>query len=60
MKYSVSIPEVHYAVVYVEADSPEEAIKRAEDKYAVTGTPDEPLEYSHHLNKDLWNVYEVK
>lgn len=59
MKYSVSIPEVHYATMYVEAESPEEAIEIAESKYATTGTPDEPLEYSHTLNKDLWNVYEV-
>jgi hypothetical protein len=59
MKYSVSIPEVHYATIYVEANSPEEALDKAEDQYATTGIPDEPMEYSHTLDKDLWNAYEI-
>jgi hypothetical protein len=60
MKYSVSIPEVHYATIYVEADNEKDAIELAEEKYAVTGIPDEPLEYSHSLDKDNWDTYEVE
>ena len=59
MKYSVSIPEVHIATIYVEANSPEEALQVAEDQYAITGIPDE-LEFSHALDKDDWEAYEFK
>jgi hypothetical protein len=59
MKYSVSIPEVHIATIYVEAESEEQALELAKDQYAVTGTPDDPLEYSHTLDKDLWKAYEI-
>jgi uncharacterized membrane protein len=59
MKYSVSIPEVHIATIYVEAENEEEAMEIAEEQYSVTGIPDE-LEYSHTLDKDQWEAYESK
>lgn len=58
MKYSVSIPEVHIATIYVEADSPEEAMEVAESQYSITGIPDE-LEYSHTLDKSDWHTYDM-
>jgi len=57
MKYSVSIPEVHVATIYVEAESEEQALEIAEEQYAVTGEPDE-VEFSHTLDKDQWEAYE--
>jgi hypothetical protein len=58
MKYSVSIPEVHYAIIYVEAIDVEDAMDKAMDKYSATGAPDEPLEYSHTLDRDNWTADE--
>jgi hypothetical protein len=57
MKYSVSIPEVHYATIYVEAIDAEDAMNKAKDKYPITHT-DEPLEYSHTLDRDYWTADE--
>jgi hypothetical protein len=58
MKYAVLIPEVHYATIYVEAIDTEDAMDKAMDKYSITGVPDEPLEYSHTLDRDNWAVDE--
>ena len=49
MKYAVKIPEIHIATIFVEANSPEDAIINAEKQYAVTGIPDE-LNYSDTMN----------
>jgi hypothetical protein len=57
MKYSVSIPEVHYATIYVEAIDAEDAMNKAKDKYPITHT-DELLEYSHTLDRDYWTADE--
>ena len=57
MKYAVKIPEIHIATIFVEANSPEDAIINAEKQYAVTGIPDE-LNYSDTMNKDQWEATE--
>jgi hypothetical protein len=31
---------------------------KAMDKYSATGAPDEPLEYSHTLDRDNWTADE--
>ena len=53
--YIVGVREVHVSHMEVEANSPEEAVKKV-----VEGEGEETyLEYSHPLDKDLWTV-EVK
>lgn len=55
MKYTVCIPEVHNALVEVEAKNEKEAIEKAEKQYEITGVPNY-LEFSHSLDKELWTV----
>lgn len=52
--YIVEIPEVHYSIRCVKANSEEEALELAED------ADDFDLEYSHTLDKDKWKVNEQK
>jgi len=54
--YIVGVREVHVSHMEVEANSPEEAVKKV-----VEGEGEETyLEYSHPLDKDLWTVEEKK
>lgn len=51
-KYTVLVREVHVSHMVVEADSPEEAIKKIKD-----GDGDEATcEYSHTLDSETWSV----
>ena len=54
MKYLVPIPELHYSIRVVEADSKEEAFEKAcfEDEIRV--------EYSHTLDDDIDQVEEIE
>ncbi|MEK6879634.1 MAG: hypothetical protein AABY22_08515 [Nanoarchaeota archaeon] len=53
--YIVSIPEVHYNTVRVDANSPKEAKDNAETWISETGES-MGLEYSHTLPKNKWIV----
>lgn len=62
MKYHVLIPEVHIGTVEVEADSFEDAINKASDRYDneniecfISGVP----EFSHVMQKDSWDALKV-
>lgn len=56
--YSVSIPEVHYIYVDVEANSEEDAKKAAVEMMA-EGVDDLDPEYSHTLDVSEWRVEEI-
>jgi hypothetical protein len=51
-EYFVKVPEVHYAIVKVEADSPEEALTKAREAEG----EEVGLEYSHILEGQKWTV----
>ena len=53
--YHVGIREVHINTVEVEADTPEEAKKKARESQADSIL----LEYSHTLDPDTWSVSKV-
>ena len=55
-EYYVLVREVHVSYRRVEASSPEEAKKVAQEG----GGEDSHLEYSHTLDPETWTVEEVK
>lgn len=57
MKYVVSIPEVHYVEVIVDADSEDNARKVANE--AISQFDKLKSEYSHTFDEDEWNVQEL-
>lgn len=54
-KYLVGVREVHISYREIEANSPEEAIKKADDVVTEVFR-----EYSHDLSEELWTVEEIK
>ena len=62
--YQVKVMEVHYQVIEVKADSPEDALKVA-NKVIETGIQQDgsklpyETEYSHTLEFDEWRVWEA-
>jgi hypothetical protein len=51
-EYYVEVPEVHYSILKIEADSPEEALAKARDAEG----EEIALEYSHVLENEMWTV----
>ena len=56
-KYRVSVPEVHYWTIVVEALSEEEAIAKA---HMGDFIDDEGTEFSHTKEHDMWEVQKVE
>jgi hypothetical protein len=57
MKYIIKVPEVHYNIYEVEANSPELAKEITENQIA-EGVGSFDLEYSHTLEQEKWVVEE--
>jgi len=57
MQYIVSIPEVHYQDVIIDAESHEEAITKA--KGGEGDAVDNGLEYSHTSENETFHVEEL-
>lgn len=55
MKYIVERPELYYQSIEVEADSPEQAIQRANDEEGVE--LEDSFSYSHTLDFNYWKVF---
>jgi len=51
-EYYVKVPEVHYSILKIEADSPEEALAKARDAEG----EEVALEYSHAIEYKQWTV----
>jgi hypothetical protein len=54
MKYTILVPEMHYAVVSVEAKDEKEAMAKASHRYA--SDDDDGVIYSHTLNESEWKL----
>lgn len=58
MRYRVYVPEVHYQVVEVEAESETNAFEKAQDAIAESDSLE--LEYSHTIDDmDAWKIEEM-
>lgn len=58
MRYRVYVPEVHYQVVEVEAESETDAFEKAQDAIAESDSLE--LEYSHTIDDmGAWKIEEM-